>query len=70
MIYHQKIWNISISNDKIGNLVAFNDRNIYDEFVEHSIDKISFDINNYKNKKAFIIPGSERTKKKNYRYDE
>ncbi len=55
---------IGISVEKLGNLVEFDDREEFKKLVNHSIEADSFDINNYKNKKAFIIPGCERTQKK------
>tara|TARA_R110001592_G_scaffold347760_1_gene641482 strand:- start:4551 stop:5504 length:954 start_codon:yes stop_codon:yes gene_type:complete len=55
---------IGISVGKLGNLVEFDDIEEFKKLVNHSIEADSFDINNYKNKKAFIIPGCERTQKR------
>ncbi len=55
---------IGISVGKLGNLVEFDDREEFKKLVNHSIEADSFDINNYKNKKAFIIPGCGRTQKR------
>lgn len=56
-----KIWLVGYKQDYIGNLVAFHNKDEFDSLRAFQIDKDSFDINNYKKKKAYIIPGSERT---------
>ena len=57
----EKIWLIGYKPDYIGNLVAFDNKDEFDSLRKFQIDKDSFDINNYKKKKAYIIPGCERT---------
>jgi hypothetical protein len=58
---NDKIWLKDVKNKYIGNLVAFDTKAEFQKYIDHSIDPDTFDINNYKNKKCFIIPGSSRT---------
>jgi hypothetical protein len=55
------IWLKGLTHEYIGNLVAFGEYQEFQKYIEHCIDPDTFDINNYSNKKCFVIPGCSRT---------